>query len=107
MLNFAMEQSLHIYIKCVCIYIHTYAFTYMYICRWDESLNWGILACKAGALQLEPRSSPFCSSYFGYGVSPQVSVYALDIWQTWQICVILTCVDLASKLALFDMTQNI
>jgi hypothetical protein len=36
---------------------------------WDWSLKSGLCACKAGAVLLELCLYPFCSGYFGDGIS--------------------------------------
>jgi hypothetical protein len=36
---------------------------------WDWGLNLGLCNCKANVLLLSSISGPFCSCYFGHGVS--------------------------------------
>jgi hypothetical protein len=43
---------------------------------WNWGLNSGLHSCKAGALLLSHSSSPFCSGYFGDGVSPELLAQA-------------------------------
>jgi hypothetical protein len=52
----------------ISLYIYIYTiFSLVCVCDWG--LNSGLRVCKAGAVVLEPHSSPFCCGYFGHGVS--------------------------------------
>jgi hypothetical protein len=73
----------------------------LFLCVWDWSLNSEIHACKLSALPLEPNfkpillyplsqtSSPFCSGYFGDGVSqdcwPRTAVFPISAFQVARI----------------------